>query len=110
MNAISFTQSDTAILNLTATDGNGNPVNLTGATFTTLIKGPNGVNVSFPNSQHAITDAPNGQFTLSLATGDTASCGLGRNKDIITQIIIGVSMVYFRGIGILTVNPPVPLQ
>lgn len=107
---IIFTQGDTAVLNLTATDGNGNPINLTGASFTTYIKGPNGVISSFGNSQHAIVTAAAGTFILSLAALDTAACGLGANKDILTVVVVGQSTINYRGAGILTVYPPVPLQ
>lgn len=107
---IQFTQGDTAVLNLTAEDGSGNPVDISGAVFTTQIKGPNGVVVSFPNSQHTIVSAATGQFQLSLSASDTNSCGLGANKEIVTKIVQGGSTIYFHGIAILTVNPPVPLQ
>ncbi len=107
---ISFTQGDTAILNLTATDGSGNPFDITAAVFTSYIKGSNGVIVTFPNAQHAIVTAASGTYTLTLSTADTANCGLGMNKEILTQIVQGGSTIFFRGINILTVNPPVPLQ
>lgn len=108
--SIQFTQGDTAFMLLTAQDGDGNPIDISGGVFTTLIKGPGGVIVSFPNSQHAIVDAPNGVYSLDLSQSDTASCDIGEDKDILTQIVQGSSAIYFRGIGILTVNPPVPLQ
>lgn len=110
---INFTQGDTALLNLTAIDGNQNPIDLTGATFTTLINGSNGIVISFPNSQHtANPDQVNsmGQYVLALSTSDTASCGLGNHKEIITQIVIGATTVYYRGFNTLQVYPPVPLE
>lgn len=107
---IQFTQGDTAILNLTATDGDGNPINIAGASFVSYIKGTNGVVVSFPNSQHSIVSSASGQYDLALASGDTASCGLGNNKDVLTVITIGSSIVCYRGQGILKVNPLEPLQ
>ena len=107
---ITFTQGDNAVLNLTATDGSGNPVNLTGASFTTLIKAQNTVVVSFPNSQHSIVSAVNGTYTLTLSAMDTASCGLGGNKEIITAIVQAGATVYFHGPNMLSVLPPVPLQ
>lgn len=109
---ISFTQGDTALLTLTATDGSGNPIDLTGATFTTQIKGPNGIIVSFPNSQHTILNQTTnlGQFTLALSTLNTAACGLGSNKEILTQIVQGASTIFYHGGAILAVLPPVPLQ
>ena len=107
---IAFTQGDTATLQLTAQDGNGNPINISGATFTTYILGNEGIVATFPNSQHSIVSASNGQFTLALGTGDTTQCGSGNNKEILTKIVQGGSTVYYRGIGILTVYPPVPTQ
>jgi hypothetical protein len=107
---IEFTQGDTALINLTATDGQGNPFNITGSVFTTFIKGPNGVVASFPNSQHSIVNAALGQFQLALATSDTANCGTGPNKEILTQIVQGSSTIYFRGPNLLVVNSPVPIQ
>jgi hypothetical protein len=107
---ISFTQGDSAVLNLTATDGNGNPIDITGATFVTQIKGPSGSFItSFPNSQHSIVNGPLGQYQLSLATTDTPNCGIGSNKEIVTQMTNGLTVLYLHGPGLLTVNPPVPL-
>lgn len=107
---ISFTQGDTAVLALVAEDGNGNRVNLTGATFQTSIKGANGVVAVFGNSQHMIVNAAEGLFNLELSEGDTAECGEGEFKTILTQITQGSSVLTFRGDGILTVFTPTPLQ
>jgi len=107
---ITFTQGDTATLNLTAQDGTtGAPFDITGATFTSYILGPGGVVVSFPNSQHTIVTANLGQFTLALGTTDTAACNVGPNKDILTKIVQSGSTIYFRANGIVQVLPPVPL-
>ncbi len=111
---ITFTQGDNnVVLNLTATDGNGNPINITGASFSTQILGPNNVGpVTFGNSQHALVSGPAGTFTLTLANngGDTASCGIGENKDILTTVTLSSSVINLLGRGILAVRPPVPLQ
>lgn len=110
---IVFTQGDTAVLELLATDGNGNPVNLTGAAFITMIKGPQGQIVSFPNSQHTVNpDQVNftGQFSLNLAATDTAQCAVGLAKEIITKIQISSSTIYFRGPNQLEVFLPIPIQ
>lgn len=110
-NMIQFTQGDNAVLNLTATDGNGNPVDLTGATFTTYIKSPNGSAVSvFNNTKHAIVSAAAGTFTLTLSPTDTAACGEGENKEILTVITQSAKPIYFHGFNMLTVYPAVPLQ
>ncbi len=111
---IVITQGNTATLQLTATDGNGNPINLTGATFSTQINGPNGnFVVTFPNSQHTANPDQvdfEGQFTLALAISDTANLGTGFHKEIITTITIGSQVVSYRGPNILKVLPPTPYQ
>lgn len=108
---ITITQGDAPTLTLYATDGNGNPVNLTGATFSTQILGPNGVGpVTFGNAQHAIVNAADGEFTLTLAASDTPNLGIGANKDILTQITIAGVSTYYWGRGILQVMPSTPLQ
>lgn len=108
-NPVNFTQGDNAILQLTAVDAAGNPVNIAGATFSTQMLGVQGQPVTFGNGQHAIINAALGQFTLTLAQVDTENVNIGSNKDIVTAITIGGNVTYYRGSGILTVNPPVPL-
>jgi hypothetical protein len=110
LNSIVFTQNDTAVLTLFATDGSGNPINLTAATFSSQILGPGGVPQVFGNSQHAIVSAANGEYTLSLTQANTAACGLGANKSILTTITVGSAIVTYQGMGILTVLAAVPLQ
>jgi hypothetical protein len=111
---IEFTQGDTATLSMIAQDGNGNTINLTGASFSTQIKGNDpGMIAVIPNSQH--TPDPDqinntGQFTMQLLQTDSQACGIGAGKDILTQITIGSTIVFYRGVGILTVLAPVPLQ
>lgn len=104
------TQGDAVEFYLQAVDGAGNPVNLTGASFVTQIKGPNGVIDSFDNSHHAITDAVNGLFTLTLSATETQSLGLGANKAIITEVTIGGNPTYYRGENLLTVYSEEPQQ
>jgi hypothetical protein len=108
---LEFTQGDNASLLLQATDDLGNPQNLTGATFSTQILGANGVGpVTFGNSQHTINNAALGQFTLALANTDTPNCGIGTAKEIITTVTISGVVTNYRGVGILSVFPNVPLQ
>jgi hypothetical protein len=108
---LSFTQGDEVVLNLTAQDGSGNPINLTAATFSTQMLGVGAAGpVTFGNSQHAIVNAALGQFSLTLAPTDTASVGIGNNKDILTQVTQSGNPMYVRGTAILTVNPPIPLS
>lgn len=111
-NRIAFTQGDTVTLSFTATDQLGNPVDLTGATFSTQINGPNTAGpVTFGNSQHtANPDQVNytGQFTLALTSSNTAACGIGENKEVVTAITISAKLQYYLGQGILTVYPSPP--
>lgn len=116
-NIIQFTQGDNnVVLNLTAQDGLGNPVNLTGASFSTQVLGPNGGSIAtFPNGQHVANPdqvGNPGKFTLTLANSgaDTAACGVGYGKQILTTITIGGAIVTYRGVGILNVFPPTPTQ
>jgi hypothetical protein len=114
-NPIEFTQGDDVTLALTATDDQGNPQNLTGASFATEILGPNPAGpTTFPNGQHTLLNQTTnpGQFTLALANAgaDTGNCGEGSGKQILTTVVIsGVSTTY-RGVNLLTVYPPEPLQ
>lgn len=110
---LKVTQGDTPTFQLTAQLGSGIPYDLTGAVFTTVMKGPNGIVVAFPNSQH--TANPNqttnkGQFTLALTAVDTNSLGIGQYKEIITKVVQGSVVTQFHGNGILTVLPAVPVQ
>lgn len=111
-NVIVFTQGDNAVLQLTATDGAGEPINLDGATFSTQIKSANGSTVAvFGNSQHAIVGNPlDGTFSLTLSAANTQACGEGGDKEILTKITIGGQVVYFHGFNMLTVYPATPVQ
>lgn len=110
---ISFTQGDTAVLNLTATDGAGNPIDLTGASFTTYFRDAQGAAIAFPNGQHTANPDQvgfRGQFTLALAIPDTQSIPAGIDKEIISQIVIGAATIYYRGPAICNVLGPIPIQ
>ncbi len=113
---IEFTQGDTVSLYLIATDNNGDPVDLTDAVLTTQILGPNSVGpIIFPDAQHTIANqtTDKGKFQLDLSSDDTAACGLGPSKQIITEAVIGgmsPSTVYYRAVNILTVNVSSPIQ
>lgn len=103
---IKITNGDTASLVLTATDAQNFPIDLTGATFTTTLRGLNGALITYLNSQHtANPDQVNfkGQFTLALSANDTNAIPPGKNKEIITLIVIGATQISYRGPGVLTV-------
>jgi hypothetical protein len=108
-----FTQGDDFIAFLTAVNGNdGSPIDLTGASFQTIIRESNGNgNLLIPNGQHeANADQVNfrGQFTLTLANADTLLCGLGAHKELLTIITIGTTSVMFRAFNSLQVYPATP--
>lgn len=106
-----FSQGDLVTLNLAATDDAGNPINITGATFSTEILGANSVGpVVFGNTQHSVISGPGGTFSLTLSQADTANCGLGQHKEILTTITIGGAPQIYRGVNLLTVYPGVPTQ
>lgn len=109
-----FTQGDDTVLFLLATDDQGVPVDLTGASLSTQILGPNGAGpVVFPNSQHTIDPdqvANRGKFALALSSTDTGNCGIGQHKQIITEGALISGTVYFQGVNLLTVYANVPLQ
>lgn len=113
---IEFTQGDDVTLHLIATDDDGNPVDLTGATLATQVQGPNGAGVvTFPNAQHTIAPdqvANRGKFDLALGNvgEDTTDCGGGAHKEIITVAVISAKQTSFRGFNLLTVYPEIPLR
>ena len=111
---IEFTQGNNAILSLIAVDENGNPVDLTGATISTQILGPNPNGpVTFGNSQHTIDPDQNsnrGYFILALSQANTLACGEGLNKEILSTVTIASIATTFRGVGILNVYVAVPVQ
>lgn len=101
-----ITQGDTAVLQLKATTDGTTAFDLTGAVFTTKVRGPGAV-VSFDNTKHAVVSAPAGTFTLTLSAADTASLSLGSAKEMLTTVVQGGSTRSFRA-AILTVLPPAP--
>lgn len=105
-----ITQGDTVVFNLTAKNA-GATVDLTGAVFTTTIRGPGGLIRTFANGQH--TANPNqtthkGEFTLTLSALDTASLPVWAGLEILTKIVISAATVYFHGADILTVQSNEP--
>lgn len=109
---ISFTQGDDGILlNMTATDGDGTLVDLTGATFVTQIKGPGADLVTIPNGQHTIKNQTThrGEYTITLLTANTSASGVGDYKDIVSKIVIAGVTVYYHGNGIVRVQPAPPI-
>lgn len=110
---LAFTQGDSVVFNLIAEDGDGNPIDLTGAVFTSYIRGPIGSVVSFPNAQHtANPDQVNftGQFTLALTTTNTSGLEIGNNRQLLTKIVQSPGVTYFHGINLLNILAPVPIQ
>jgi hypothetical protein len=108
---IQFTQGDAVTLVLNANQG-GSAITLTGATFVTKFRNGTQV-VEFDNSQHTADPdqtANKGKYTLALSSSDTAQISAGPNKEIVTEITIGGSVVSFRGPGLLNVLDPDPIR
>lgn len=113
MTNLVITQGDTVTFQFTATNGEGQPFDLTGATLTTYVRGSDGEAISFPNSQHTINPDQvfhKGEFTLALTTDDTNGIPLGIYKEVVTKVVQSSSTIYFRGKNILTVYPKIPIQ
>lgn len=110
---IQFTQGDTATIQLIATDAVGNRIDLTGAIFETFFRGPQGTEISFPNDQHTANPDQvihRGEFTLALTSDDTDSIPFGLYKEIVTQITISTTVIYYHGFNICNVLSPIPIQ
>lgn len=106
-----ITQGDEVVFNLTAVNA-GSTVDLTGAVFSTSIRGPGGIIVTFPNAQHTANPDQvlhKGQFTLALTASDTASLVVYADLEVLTKILLGgTTPIYFHGMNLLTVQANVP--
>ena len=106
---IAFTQGDDAIIiNLTAQDGSGNAIDISGATFETQILGASKSLVVIPNSQHTLVNASLGKFQFTMTAAQTLACAPGQTKDITTKIISGGKTIYYHGFGALSVYAEAP--
>lgn len=102
---IEITQGESAVLQLTATiDEDETPLDLTGASFSSQVLGPNGKVVTFANAKHAIVSAAAGTFTLTLDTSDTALIDVGRDKELVVSISQGAGLKVVRDL-LLNVLP-----
>lgn len=109
---IKITRGDDVTIVLTAKNGEGVAVDLTGATFTTYVKSETGDTVSFANSKHTADPdqvANLGKFRLQLESTDTERLAPGEGKEILTKIVQSARSVYFHGRKILTVLPNQPI-
>lgn len=103
---VAFTQGDDVVLNLRARQGDGSYVDLTGATFSTTMRGIDNIDVTFANAKHTADPdqvTNKGRFTLTLNPTDTDSVKIGMNNEIVTKVVIASKTVYFHGRDILTV-------
>lgn len=107
-----ITQGDgSVVFNFTAVN-NSLPVDLTGATFSTQIRGPGGTIKTFPNNQHTANPnqvANKGKFTLTLTKEDTDALALGVGHEVLTKVTISSVVIYYHGPDLLTVQPNVPV-
>jgi hypothetical protein len=106
---IVLTQGDDASLVFYAYDEDGVAVDLTGATFSTTVRGSSGT-VTFVNAKHA-ADADQvtnkGKFTLSLSAADTATIKAEPRKEIVVKTVQSGAAKYYRGV-VLKVLPLSP--
>lgn len=112
-NRLYITQGDTATLQLLAEDGNGSGLNLTGATFSSYILGPNGKRVNIGNSYHtaaADQTADAGEFSIALTAAQTALLAPGSERELVTKVTIGSSVTTFHGRKLLTILPAYPVR
>lgn len=102
---IQFVKGDTVTVQLTCQTGtNGSAFNLTGATLEThLIADPGDAEITIPNSQHTVTNAASGQFTVTLSAAVTAQLLSGKGLPVLTKITQGAQITQFRADGILNV-------
>lgn len=110
---IVMTKGDAANLVLYAVDGDGVAQDLTGATFTSYMVGPNGAKVVLSNSKHTadIDQVTNkGKFVLALSASDTLALLVGSEKEILTKVTQGSSVVYYHGRKMITVLPNGPVN
>lgn len=107
-----ITQGDTVTFQLTAFDDDDTEHDLTGASFTTTLKGQGGALVTVADSAH--TEDPDqatnpGEFTMSLTAAQTLALSTGTGKEILTKVTQGSNIRYYRSSS-LTVKPNVPAQ
>lgn len=108
-----ITIGDSVDFQFLAVTGLGVPFDLTGATFTTFIRGPLGTVVEFDNSAHtiAVNQVTNrGQFALALTEEDTEMLAPGADREVITQVVQGESTIYFHGVNLLNILVNVPVE
>ena len=93
--SLSFVQGDTVNINITWTDVDSVPTDLTGATITSVMKKEytSGVAATFTLVP---TDLANGLFTLSLTNAQTAALPV-RSKSAITSFVWDCNVVYNNG-------------
>ncbi len=99
------------VFNFTAVN-NSLPVDLTGATFSTQVRGPGGTLVTFPNSQHTANPdqtTNKGKFTLTLTKENTDAIAVGEGHEVVTKITISSVVIFFHGRDLLTVDANVPV-
>lgn len=107
---LSFTQGDDVVLSLIAVDDSGVPVDISEGVFSTTILGANGADpVVFEDDDHEAGDET-GTFTLTMSQAQSALCGIGPGKDILTDIVIDDFITTYRGANLLNVYSATPGQ
>lgn len=102
-----LTQGDDITLNLKAIAGaDGDAVDLTGAVFTTYLKGADGSSVIIDDADHT-ADADQvtnpGVFTCRVSDTKSALLKIGAKKEIVTKVVIASDTIFFHGIEAMAV-------
>ncbi|MFA7333660.1 MAG: hypothetical protein WC130_05120 [Kiritimatiellia bacterium] len=103
---IKLTKGDSATLRLTALSAPETPHDLTGASFSTQMRGPGGKAVTFAHGKHSITSAVAGTFTLALTPTDTALLEISTDEQIkkVEGREIKTTITQNAGASVLTVR------
>ncbi len=110
---ITISQGDTPTFQFLAQNGQQRNIDLTGAAFTTSIIGELGDLVTIPDAQHTANAdqvGHRGEYTMDVTAVQSSSMVIGENKEIVTRVVQGSSIVFLHGVNILTVLPNVPIQ
>lgn len=108
---IEFSQGDAGVvLTFTATDGDGNAVDISGASITTSFKSSDGTPYTVPNGQHVVDPdqvTNPGVFTCTLTVDDTNAIPAGKGKEVVSAVTVSGNVTKYRDF-IVTVHPSNP--
>lgn len=106
---IQITQGDDVTIELTILNGEGDAVDLTGASFTTYLKKADGTTLTVANSDHTANAnqvTNKGKFTFVLSAATTALLKAGVGLNIVTKVVQSSVATHYHGTRLLTVLSP----